>query len=644
MSAVFLELFNRAVSAGWMILALLILRPVLQKIAAWVRCLLWGLAAVRLVLPIRFESAWSLVPSAETLSQNTVRYDAVPQLTSGIAALNSAVNERLMAPYFRADAAVSMNPLHFWTEIAGFVWAAGCAALLLYALVRLVQTKRRVREAALLRENIWLCDTVASPFILGVLRPRVYLPSGLDGAARDYVLAHERAHLARRDHWWKPLGYLLLAVYWFQPLCWFGYRCFCRDLELACDERAVRELGLAERKAYSSALLSCATAGRAVLACPLAFGEVGVKERVRRVLNYKKPAFWVTLIAILLCALLAVCFLTNPKTSQEAATTGDLPPMLTFGEARYVAPEKPVTHLPYGYIRAGLVTKEQSGDTNLQGHDYFIHEGDDPDMPEDLYVWQECGTAVAVNLVDSTQRQWAYVRWIRTGEDNADHFTAKLLTLDDVVFLAEKGDSLTWGDFENYDSQEVGSGLYIRQYPIDELFSLGLSGQWDPASDDVPDRIVLSARDGTGEVVDLRDGAEAVEAFIAAHEKNPVERPYSYLDLTGSDYNLTAPVGSGDLALTASVLSTNTTRIRVEATEDLEQGAELYVYLYNAEDMEDAIQYGLITEENRSVLFENLTSARVYRVGIGVKESSAQVSVDISDDSGPDRSLGLNQK
>ena len=117
-----------------------------------------------------------------------------------------------------------------------------------------------------------------------------------------------------------------------------------------------------------------------------------------------------------------------------------------------------------------------------------------------------------------------------------------------------------------------------------------------------------------------------------------------YLDLTVSDYNLTAPVGSDDLALTASVLSTNTTRIRVEATEDLEQGAEIYVYLYNAEDMENAIQYGLITEENRSVLFENLTSARVYRVGIGVKESSAQVSVDISDDSGPDRSLGLNQK
>lgn len=388
-----------------------------------------------------------------------------------------------------------------------------------------MQTKRRVREAALLGDNVWLCDAVASPFILGVLRPRVYLPSGLDGAARDYVLAHERAHLARRDHWWKPLGYLLLAVYWFQPLCWFGYRCFCRDLELACDERAVRELGLAERKAYSSALLSCATAGRAVLACPLAFGEVGVKERVKRVLNYKKPAFWVTLIAILLCIVLAVCFLTNPKTAQEAATTGDLPPMLTFGEARYVAPEKPVTHLPYGYIRAGLVTKEQSGDTNLQGHDYFIHEGDDPDAPEDLYVWQECGTAVAVDLVDSTQRQWAYVRWLRAGEDNADHFTAKLLTLDDVVFLAEKGDSLTWGDFENYDSQEVGSGLYIRQYPIDELFSLSLSGQWDPASDDVPDRIVLTARDGTGEVVDLRDGAKAVEAFIAAHEKNPVERP-----------------------------------------------------------------------------------------------------------------------
>lgn len=189
---------------------------------------------MRLVLPIRLESAWSLVPSAETLSQSTVQYDAMPQLTSGIAALNSAVNERLMEPYFRADAAVSVNPLHVWTEIAGFVWAAGCAALLLYALVRLVQTKRRVREAALLGDNVWLCDAVASPFILGVLLPCGSIcPRGWMARRGTMSSRTSRAHLARRDHWWKPLGYLLLAVYWFQPLCWFGYRCFCQDLELA---------------------------------------------------------------------------------------------------------------------------------------------------------------------------------------------------------------------------------------------------------------------------------------------------------------------------------------------------------------------------------------------------------------------------
>lgn len=318
--------------------------------------------------------------------------------------------------------------------------------------------------------------------------------------------------------------------------------------------------------------------------------------------------------------------------------------MLTFGEARYVAPEKPVTHLPYGYIRAGLVTKEQSGDTNLQGHDYFIHEGDDPDAPGGslrLAGVRHGGRgrsggfhAAAVGLRPLATR----------GRGQRDHFTAKLLTLDDVVFLAEKGDSLTWGDFENYDSQEVGSGLYIRQYPIDELFSLSLSGNGIPRA--MTFRIGSSSRPGMAQVRLLICATvpRPWKRSLQAHEKNPVERPYSYLDLTVSDYNLTAPVGSGDLALTASVLSTNTTRIRVEATEDLEQGAEIYVYLYNAEDMEDAIQYGLITEENRSVLFENLTSARVYRVGIGVKESSAQVSVDISDDSGPDRSLGLNQR
>ena len=259
------------------------------------------------------------MPSAELLTPETVQFDTVPRVTSGIGTLDRALNERLMEPGFRAAEPASANPLYLWIWIAGIIWVAGCCGLLLYALVRVWQTKRRLREAVPLDDGVLLCDAIPMPFILGALRPQICLPSGLPEDARQYVLAHERAHLARRDHWWKPLGYLLLCVYWFQPLCWLAYRCFCRDLELACDERVIRTMNLDTRKAYSRALVDCSVQGTAVLTCPLAFGEIAVKERVKRVLQYKKPTFWISLAAILLCAVLVVCFLTNRKEVNQAA-------------------------------------------------------------------------------------------------------------------------------------------------------------------------------------------------------------------------------------------------------------------------------------------------------------------------------------
>ena len=318
MSGIFLKLLNLSISASWLVLVVLALRLVLKRAPKWVNVLLWGMVALRLMLPFSIESALSLIPSAETLSPETVRFDPAPTITSGVEFIDNAVNPSLSESFAAAPLA-SVNPLYVWTYLAGWVWLIGLAAMLLYALVSYLRLRRRVSASIPLRENIYVCDEVPSPFILGIVRPRIYLPSALDETQRGSVLSHERAHLARRDHWWKPLGYALLAVYWFNPLLWLAYTLLCRDIELACDERVLRGMDAGQVKDYSSALLACSVPRRMLAACPLAFGEVGVGARVKNALRYKKPAFWVVAASVIVCIVVAVCFLTNPRTDTDAA-------------------------------------------------------------------------------------------------------------------------------------------------------------------------------------------------------------------------------------------------------------------------------------------------------------------------------------
>ena len=318
MSGIFLKLLNLSISASWLVLVVLALRLVLKRAPKWVNVLLWGMVALRLMLPFSIESALSLIPSAETLSPEVVRFDPAPTITSGVEFIDNAVNPSLSESFAAAPLA-SVNPLYVWTYLAGWVWLIGLAAMLLYALVSYLRLRRRVSASIPLRENIYVCDEVPSPFILGIVRPRIYLPSALDETQRGSVLSHERAHLARRDHWWKPLGYALLAVYWFNPLLWLAYTLLCRDIELACDERVLRGMDAGQVKDYSSALLACSVPRRMLAACPLAFGEVGVGARVKNALRYKKPAFWVVAASVIVCIVVAVCFLTNPRTDTDAA-------------------------------------------------------------------------------------------------------------------------------------------------------------------------------------------------------------------------------------------------------------------------------------------------------------------------------------
>ena len=314
MDDVFLKLVNLSISASWLILAVLVLRVVLKKAPKWVMPLLWGVVALRLVCLFSIESALSLIPSAETIPSEIVTETREPVLYEQ-ATLDIVTNPTLPSAA-EVPVGVSRQQAQVDFNIYSVLWLAGMAALLVHALVSAGKLKRKLATAILLRDNIYESEFVDSPFVFGVVKPNIYLPMHMDEGTAAYVIAHECAHLARRDHWWKVLGYLVLALHWFNPLVWVAYILFCRDIELACDEKVVKGLDGAARADYSQALLSCAAPKRAVAACPLAFGEGNIKTRVKSALHYKKPAFWVAAAAVLAVVIMAVCFLTNPRSER----------------------------------------------------------------------------------------------------------------------------------------------------------------------------------------------------------------------------------------------------------------------------------------------------------------------------------------
>lgn len=358
MEMIFLNVFNRSLAAGWLILAVIVVRFLLKKAPRRLSCVLWAVVAVRLLCPFFPASSFSLIPSGETISAEAVRFAPAPAIDSGIPALNEALNP-MIGERFAPAPGTSVNPLYIWTAVAGIVWLVGVAVMAGYALLSSLRMRSVVREAvplgmcgesyetgeveacgelyeageagtcaephgarplesgAALPDNVWLCDAVRSPFILGIVRPKIYLPSGITREQMLCILAHEQAHVERLDHCLKPFGWLLLSVYWFHPLVWIAYMLFCRDLELACDEKVVGGMDLDGRKAYSHALLACSLQRKMIFSYPLAFGEIGVRERVKGILHYRKPAGWLAAVAVLACAAVAVCFLTDPKEKTD---------------------------------------------------------------------------------------------------------------------------------------------------------------------------------------------------------------------------------------------------------------------------------------------------------------------------------------
>ena len=311
MNELFLKIINMSISASWLVLAVLILRFVLKKAPKWINVLLWGIVAIRLICPFSFESPLSLIPSAETIPLN-IGMDSTPTINSGISAINNAVNP-IISQSNTPMAGASINPLQITIGIYEYIWIFGMIALALYTAISYWRLHRKVDTAVRYKDNIFQSENVSSPFVFGIIKPRIYLPFKMNGQDLEHVVAHEHAHIRRKDHWWKPFGFLLLTIHWFNPLMWMAYVLLCRDIELACDEKVIKELGNEQRGDYTQALVACSINRRMIAACPLAFGEVSVKERVKSVMNYKKPAFWVIIISVIVCVGVAVCFLTNPK-------------------------------------------------------------------------------------------------------------------------------------------------------------------------------------------------------------------------------------------------------------------------------------------------------------------------------------------
>lgn len=310
MDTVFIKLVNMSITAGWLVLAVLILRLLLKSAPKWIRCILWGFVAVRLLIPIFPTSTFSLIPSANSIPQ-TILMTHTPSIQTGFSLLDQAVNP-FITTSLAPKVGESVNPIQILYTVLLFIWILGIIAILTYALISYIRIYKKIQEGIHLEENIWLCDRISTPFVLGIFHPHIYIPTSVSAKDRKYVIYHEKAHIKRNDHLFKLLGFLLLAIYWINPLLWVAYIFFCRDMELACDEKVLRQFGTQIKKPYSNALINCSVSSKIISACPLTFSETGVKERIKEILHYKKPTLWIILAAILVCLVTALCGLTNP--------------------------------------------------------------------------------------------------------------------------------------------------------------------------------------------------------------------------------------------------------------------------------------------------------------------------------------------
>jgi len=501
MDALFLKIFNLSVIAGWITLAILILRPLLKKAPKAITVLLWALVAIRLIFPFSIESVISLIPSAETVPPEII-YAEAPAIESGIHYVNSTINP-VVSESLAPTPEASVNPLQIIVSVASVIWVVGMIAMALYAAVSYLRIRLKVRASLAVEKNIRICDNIDSPFILGILRPRIYLPSELDESQREYVIAHEEAHLKRKDHWWKPLGFALLTVYWFHPLLWVAYILLCRDIELACDERVIKNMESSEKASYSEALLACSMPRRMISACPLAFGEVGVKKRIKAILHYKKPAFWFAIIALIVCIVCTGCLLTDPikekeekgteKGTEEEKSPVTLYQNYSFGEVVFLNDNSYTDrfgiYLPLDYhLENNRLYRTQYNQTTFLGTiaPIDLTKENFDDLFGDEGVWYTNDTAQA--LRENNEAAWEVVN-SEKNESTPDYYLLKQKGSDNLLLMCLSDEStkeiryvyqLVPTNEEQLLSNEQIIQRFLNGNP-DQIYSLDCSTQGEEA-------------------------------------------------------------------------------------------------------------------------------------------------------------------
>ena len=556
----FVKILNMSLTASYVILAVIVLRFLFKKAPKWIVCIFWGIAAFRLIFPFSLEnilSAFSVIPASDIITRD-ILYSQAPTIHSGIPVLNSTVNPVIsesMAP----SAEASVNPMQIAAYIAAIVWLIGVAVFLIYSIFAYIKLKKKTSTATIYRDNIYQSENVISPFMLGFIRPRIYIPYTLSEPELSHVITHENAHILRRDYIIKPLAFIILTLHWFNPLVWIAYLLFCRDIELACDEKVIKNMAMDERKSYSEALLALAMKKSRIRACPLAFSEPNVKERVKKALSYKKPAFWIIIAAFVACAVTAVCLLTDPISKNETGNsdkadnfeqTTDISKIYgTYhpSEVIYVNPISSfypfeLDYAPYYTLAENEITVVTPGDSSpevcsaplynrlkLTEEEFAALFLTDIDIP-DVSVYENIERITLTNeyslfvlddnlwIADYNGEQIWLIYKLETSKPYSSEVISEyeILTIDGLISLVEeKGATLTWSDFEEYEHYDIGSGLYIWQVTINDSFCV-LVGGGGPSSE--PTYVILVGLSSEGGItdyaMDLREDNISIQSFV----------------------------------------------------------------------------------------------------------------------------------
>ena len=461
LNELFLNILNMSITASWLVLAVAVLRLLFKKAPKAIFVALWALVGLRLICPFSVESVLSLIPSKETVPPDIITA-VEPVIYSGIGYIDLRLNT-VISESFSPAPGDSINPLQVVTAFAAVIWLAGIAAMLIYTLISYLKIRRNVREAVPYKDNIMLCDRVETPFILGIIKPKIYLPSAISENDTNFVIAHEKAHLKRRDHLWKPFGFLLLTVYWFNPVLWVAYILLCRDIELACDEKVIKENGIDIKKAYSQALINCSVKHRAVAACPLAFGETGVKQRIKSVLNYKKPAFWLIALALVASIIVGICFLTDPVEKSDFITNQSSGSDLNGLSAEIISSD---FSQPSPYIEVKIKNKTLT--PFLGGEEFYIYKQVDGEWVDcrslDPYVWNAIGYILKSY---STFTHKYSLNCISIDSPGLYRFEASVIKDSD-----ENKEFRVWIEFEVTEGIQK-SGIQLLS-PVDMMYSSGM--------------------------------------------------------------------------------------------------------------------------------------------------------------------------